>query len=39
MGETLTKQRRVGDEVPWDVKPFRRGRNRKVDGTRRRSPG
>ena len=26
MGETLTKQRRVGDEVSWDVKPFRRGR-------------
>jgi hypothetical protein len=26
MGATLTKQRRVGDEVSWDVKPFRRGR-------------
>ena len=26
MGETLTQQRRVEDEVPWDVKPFRQGR-------------
>ncbi len=27
MGESLTQQRRVGDEVPWDVKPCRMGRN------------
>ena len=26
MGETLTKQRRVDDEVSWYVKSFRRGR-------------
>ncbi len=27
MGETLTKQRRVDDEVSWYVKSFRQGRN------------
>ena len=27
MGATLTKQRRVDDEVSWDVKSFRQGRN------------
>ena len=26
MGETLTQQRRVEDEVPWDVNSFRSGR-------------
>ncbi len=26
MGETLTKQRRVDDEVSWYVKSFRQGR-------------
>ena len=26
MGESLTQQRRVGDEVPWDVKPCQMGR-------------
>ncbi len=26
MGETLTQQRRVEDEVPWDVNSFRPGR-------------
>ncbi len=25
MGETLTQQRRVEDEVPWDVNSFRPG--------------
>ncbi len=25
MGETLTQQRRVGEEAPWCVKPCRRG--------------
>ncbi len=30
MGATLTKQRRVGDEVFRYVKPFRRGRNRML---------
>ena len=26
MGESLTQQRRVEDEVPWDVNSFRSGR-------------
>ena len=30
MGETLTQQRRVEDEVPWDVNSFDRDDN---DGT------
>ena len=36
MGETLTQQRRVEDEVSWDVNSFDRDDN---DGTERRSPG
>jgi hypothetical protein len=27
MDESLTQQRRVGDEVPWSVKPCQWGRN------------
>ena len=27
MGESLTQQRRVGDEASWSVKPFQWGRN------------
>ena len=30
MGESLTQRRRVGDEGPRVVNPFRQGRSRKV---------